>query len=176
MVWMVLALLLVTKELTWWLLFPMCLYQSRTHAYKQWYQIVELQLGSSGSSFQNEYTWWRHQMETFSALLAICAGNSLIPVNSPHKGQLHGALIAVWINGWVNNLGAGDLRRNPTHYDVIAMDIADVIVTDGSVLKNIRRAGDGIVGKFVGNCKNADSFTSHWCLSNMLCVLWHHWH
>ena len=22
------------------------------------------------------YTWWRHQMETFSALLAICAGNS----------------------------------------------------------------------------------------------------
>ena len=23
-----------------------------------------------------QYTWWRHQMETFSALLAICAGNS----------------------------------------------------------------------------------------------------
>ena len=22
------------------------------------------------------YSWWRHQMETFSALLAICAGNS----------------------------------------------------------------------------------------------------
>ena len=22
------------------------------------------------------FTWWRHQMETFSALLAICAGNS----------------------------------------------------------------------------------------------------
>ena len=29
----------------------------------------------------------RHQMETFSALLAICAGNSPDPVNSPHKGQ-----------------------------------------------------------------------------------------
>ena len=25
------------------------------------------------------YTWWRHQMETFSALLAFCAGNSLVP-------------------------------------------------------------------------------------------------
>ena len=24
----------------------------------------------------NHITWWRHQMETFSALLAICAGNS----------------------------------------------------------------------------------------------------
>ena len=23
--------------------------------------------------------WWRHQMETFSALLAICAGNSSVP-------------------------------------------------------------------------------------------------
>ena len=24
-------------------------------------------------------SWWRHQMETFSALLAICAGNSPVP-------------------------------------------------------------------------------------------------
>ena len=30
-------------------------------------------------------TWWRHQMETFSTLLAICAGKSPVPVNSPHK-------------------------------------------------------------------------------------------
>ena len=28
-------------------------------------------------------TWWRHQMETFSALLAICAGNSSIPGEFP---------------------------------------------------------------------------------------------
>ena len=27
--------------------------------------------------------WWRHQMETFSALLAICAGNSLVPGEFP---------------------------------------------------------------------------------------------
>ena len=33
------------------------------------------------------HTWWRHQMETLSALLAICAGNS------PHKGQRRGALM-----------------------------------------------------------------------------------
>ena len=31
--------------------------------------------------------WWRHQMETFSALLALCAGNSLVTGESPHKGQ-----------------------------------------------------------------------------------------
>ena len=47
------------------------------------------------------------------------------PVNSPHKGEWRGALmlsvICVWINGWVNNRGAGDLRRYRAHYDVIVM-------------------------------------------------------
>ena len=28
-------------------------------------------------------TWWRHQMETFSTLLAICAGNSPVPGELP---------------------------------------------------------------------------------------------
>ena len=28
-------------------------------------------------------TWWRHQMETFSALLALCAGNSSVPGEFP---------------------------------------------------------------------------------------------
>ena len=73
----------------------------------------------------NYIPWWRHQMETFSAWLALCAGNSPIPVNSPHKGQWRGALmfslICVWINGWVNNRKAGDLSRHRAHYDVIVM-------------------------------------------------------
>ena len=30
-------------------------------------------------------------------------------------------LIRVWINGWVNNCEAGDLRRHRAHYDVIVM-------------------------------------------------------
>ena len=63
--------------------------------------------------------WWCHQMETFSALLAFCAGNSL------HKGQWRGALmfslICVWINDWVNNREADDLRRYRGHYDVTVM-------------------------------------------------------
>ena len=29
------------------------------------------------------FTWWRHQLETFSALLAICAGNSPVPCRRP---------------------------------------------------------------------------------------------
>ena len=70
-------------------------------------------------------SWWRHQMETFSALLALCAGNSPVPVNSPHKGQWRGALmfslICARINDWVNNREAGDLRRHRGHCDVNVM-------------------------------------------------------
>ena len=46
-------------------------------------------------------------------------------VNSPRKGQwrvaLMFSLICVWINGWVNNREAGDLRRYRAHYDVTVM-------------------------------------------------------
>ena len=33
--------------------------------------------------FNDSWAWWRHQMETFSALLAICAGNSPVPGEFP---------------------------------------------------------------------------------------------
>ena len=32
---------------------------------------------------QSCHPWWRHQMETFSVLLAICAGNSPVPGEFP---------------------------------------------------------------------------------------------
>ena len=41
------------------------------------------------------------------------------------KGQWHGplmfSLISVWINGWVNNREAGDVRRYRAHYGVTVM-------------------------------------------------------
>ena len=47
------------------------------------------------------------------------------PVNSQHKGQGCGtlmfSLIRAWINRWVNNGEAGDLRRIRPHYDVTVM-------------------------------------------------------
>ena len=74
--------------------------------------------------------WWRHQMETFSALLALCEGNSPVTGEFPHKGQWRGALtfslIYDWINGWVNNREAGDLRRHRAHYDVIVMPMPSI--------------------------------------------------
>ena len=72
-------------------------------------------------------------METFSALLALCAGNSPVPANSPHKGQWRWALmfslICTWINDWVNNREAGDLRRHRGHYDVNVMSLMIKCIT-----------------------------------------------
>ena len=39
--------------------------------------------GNKRCPADSPHTWWRHQMETFSALLAICAGNSPVPGEFP---------------------------------------------------------------------------------------------
>ena len=100
-----------------------------------------------------ESPWWRHQMETFSALMALCAGIHRAPVNSPLKGQWRGALmfslICVWINDWVNNREAGDLRRHRAHYDDDVMrrsEIPNVIWTR----------------KTCCNCRVSHQW--HWCI------------
>ena len=49
------------------------------------------------------------------------------PLNSPHKRQWRGSLlfslICAWINRWVNNREAGDLRRHRVNYYVIIMNL-----------------------------------------------------
>ena len=45
-----------------------------------------IRLGPAGLlHWHRDSPWWRHQMETFSALLAICAGNSPVPGEFPAK-------------------------------------------------------------------------------------------
>ena len=72
--------------------------------------------------WKSSSSWWRHQMETIH----------WSPVNSPHKGQWRGALmfslICIWINGWVNNCEAGDLRHHRAYYNVIVMSTWDNMV------------------------------------------------
>ena len=68
-----------------------------------------------------DITKWKH----FPRYWPFVRGIHRSPVCSPHKGQWRGALmfslICAWINGWVNNREAGDLRRHRAHYDVTVM-------------------------------------------------------
>ena len=41
----------------------------------------------------NLISWWRHQMETFSALLALCAGNSPVTGESPSQRPMSYILV-----------------------------------------------------------------------------------
>ena len=72
------------------------------------------------------YAWWRHQVETFSALLAICVrGIHRSPVNSRTKASDAELWCFLWcapeLNGWANNRKTGDLRCHRALCDVIVM-------------------------------------------------------
>ena len=68
------------------------------------------------SQYQSK-SWWRHQIETFSALLVLCEGNPpppiiggfsgrgihRSPVDSPHKGERRGASMFSLICAWTNS-------------------------------------------------------------------------
>ena len=60
-----------------------------------------------------------------NCMMTSSYGHIFGPVNSPHKGPWRGALMfsltCAWINDWVNNREAGDLRRHRGHYDVNVM-------------------------------------------------------
>ena len=64
---------------------------------------------------------WKH----FPCCWPFVRGIHRPPVYSPHKGQWCRAvmfsLIWAWINVWVNNRDAGDLRRLHAHYDFVVM-------------------------------------------------------
>ena len=56
----------------------------------------------------------------FSAIGHLC-GDSSCPRWIPHTKAIAAELWCVWINNWVNNREAGDLRRHCAHYDFIVM-------------------------------------------------------
>ena len=74
-----------------------------------WGQVV-IKSGN-GSVSHDDVIRWKH----FPRNWPFVQGIHRSPVNSPHKGQWRGALmfslICVWINDWVKNREAGDLRR-----------------------------------------------------------------
>ena len=82
-------------------------------------QIIQSHMVSQ--SHHDDVIKWKH----FPRYWPFVRGIHQSPVNSPYKGQWRGALmfslICVWINDWVNNREAGDLRRHRTHNDATVM-------------------------------------------------------
>ena len=70
-------------------------------------------------------TWWRHQMEAFSALLALYARNSPVTGEFPSQRPVtrsFDVFFELRLNKRLrNNREAGDLRRHRAHYDVTLM-------------------------------------------------------
>ena len=69
--------------------------------------------------------WWRHQVEKFSTLLALCEENS--PVTSEFSSQKpvtqsFDVFFDLHLNCWEHNRNAGDSRRHRAHYDVTEMN------------------------------------------------------
>ena len=75
------------------------------------------------------------KLEYFPRYWPFVRGIHHSSVNSPHRGQWRGALmffvICAWINGWVNDREAGDMRRHKAYYDVIVTKSLLVRVVPG---------------------------------------------
>ena len=88
-----------------------------------WWSLLSLSLSVFGTIavIHDDVIKWKH----FPRYWPFVRGIHRSPVNFPHKGQWHGALmfslICVWINDWVNNRQVGDSRCYRVHYDVIVM-------------------------------------------------------
>ena len=72
--------------------------------------------------------WWRHEMGTLSALLALCEGNPQVVgefpfqrTNRTNNAGLMIALVLASTNGRTHYWSAGDLRRLGSHCDVTVM-------------------------------------------------------
>ena len=99
--------------------------ETGTWVFYSWVKVARIALApcvAVDSMIHDPYLYMRrHQMETFSPSLALCAGNSPVTGEFPYKGQWRGALIFSLICAWINNGEAGDLRRHRAHYEVIVM-------------------------------------------------------
>ena len=62
-------------------------------------------------------TWWRHQMETFSALLALCAGNSPVTGEFPTQGPVSRSFDVFFdlrLNKWLSKQSWGWWFETPS--------------------------------------------------------------
>ena len=76
--------------------------------------------------------WWRHQMEIFVALLALCEGNPPVTGGFLSRRPVTQSFDVFFDlrlkNGWANNRDAGEFRRHRAHYGVT--ELPSLMVAD----------------------------------------------
>ena len=131
------------------------------------------------SSRGNLITWWSHQMKTFSALLALYAGNSPVTGEFPAQRPVtrsFGAFFDLRLNKRLsNNRDAGDLRRNRAHCDITVMEHSDSSPNNGhqidqpysldtysNILDNFGKCTQTIVLLLFIACKSIQNWKLPW--------------
>ena len=139
------------------------------------------------SYFQDDVIQWKY----VSRYWPFVRGIHRSPVNSSHKSQWCGALmfslICDWLNGWVNNQDADDLRGHHAHNDVTVMWSWIVIQWSGqpwdlsafnaSLLSNFELVKRVKLGGFVHYGRNGLKFGTLLypdCVENVSIVWRHH--
>ena len=103
----------------WWTVMNSCTNGCQTNPFDKsvWVNLV----------LYGTFKWWRHQMETFSASLALCAGNSPVTGEFPHKGQWRGAFDVFF-----------DLRLNkPLSKHRLMIYVLTVVISINKSAKNV---------------------------------------
>ena len=76
--------------------------------------------------------WWRHQMETFSALLAICARNSSVTDEFPAQRQVTRSFDVFFHLRFHKRFGKQSwgwwFETHRPHYNVIVIDLSDPFI------------------------------------------------
>ena len=120
---------------------------------------------SGTSTLHDDVIKWKH----FPRYWPFVRGIHRSPVNSPHKGQWRGALmlslICTWINGWVNNGNAGDLRRYRAHYDVTVTRHDSRISHSPRCIRKISHNAS-FFNKNMHTC-------THFCYKEVHCGIWY---
>ena len=132
-------------------------------------------------------TWWRHQMETFSALLALCAGNSPVSGEFPAQrpvARSFDVFFDLRLNKRLSKQSRGWwFETHRAHCDVTVMNVAALrcfprrklflrlIVIHEVCILGIWRTIDNTDAKIIVRCICRYALSDHKIIALKVCVL-----
>ena len=94
---------------------------SRLYDLMRSYSRASYQIWKCRKTYHNDVIKWKLCSRNWPFVRGIHRSRWIPRTKGQWRGTLIFSLICVWINSWVNNREAGDLRRHRGHYDVSVM-------------------------------------------------------